>query len=171
MLPVRQWLLAALCVWLAALVQGRGAHAISIRGAQPDLPLVALTCAAFLMGSLPGTGLGFWTGLLAGAAFPSTYGSVFASRIVAGAFAGSFGRSLICDNWIVPPLVVLATTLLAEGVHVLMAPGLAAHDARRWLLLLGGELLYNTLLALPLFLLLRRLGLGQTRDNPFGRLP
>ena len=51
-----------------------------------------------------------------------TFGSLFVSRIAAGAFAGGFGRSLIRDNLIVPPLVVLAATLLAELISVLMAP-------------------------------------------------
>ncbi len=170
MIPMRHVFLAGLIVWLAAVLQGRLAHALSVHGAQPDLPLVALACGALLVGSARGAALGFWAGLLAAAAFPQTYGSLFVSRILAGAFAGGFGRSLIRDNLIVPPLVVLAATILAELLYVLMAPGLAVHHARRWAELAGGEALYNTLLALPIYLLLRLLRVGRQRDDPFGRL-
>lgn len=170
MTPTRHVLLAALVIWLAAVLQGRAAHALSIHGAQPDLPLVVLSCGAFLVGSESGALLGFWTGLLAASAFPATYGSLFLSRIAAGGVAGVFGRSLIRDNWIVPPVVVLATTLLAELIHVLMAPGLAIPHVRLWAGLLGGELLYNTALALPVSLLLRLLQVGRQPPDPFGRL-
>lgn len=170
MIPLRHVLLAALLVWLAAIGQGRVAHAVSIHGAQPDFPLVALACGAQLLGSARGSLLGFWAGLLAAASLPATYGSVFVSRIAAGAFAGGIGRNLIRDNIIVPPLVVLATTLLAELISVLMAPGDAVHHVRRWLGLLGGEVAYNTLLAVPVSLFLRLCQVGRATEDPFGRL-
>lgn len=170
MTATRHALLVALLVWLAAVAQGRAAHALSIRGAQPDFPLIVLSCGALLLGSAPGTLLGFWAGLLTAVSLPMAYGSVFVSRIAAGVFAGGFGRNLIRDNWVVPPLVVLAATLLAELLTALMAPGFAVHHVRRWLWLLGGELLYNTLLALPVSLLLRLCRVGQTTPDPFGRV-
>ena len=169
MIPKRQMLLAAFLVWGAAILQGRVAHAISIRGAQPDFPLVVLTGSAILVGSLRGSLLGFWAGLLAAASFPAAYGSVFASRIVAGAFAGSLGSSLIRTNLLVPPLVTLAATALTETVCLLMAPGLALHYPRRWLLQTGSEICYNTVLALPIYLLLRFCRIGQLREDPFGQ--
>ena len=170
MIPTRHVVLAALIVWLAAILQGRVSHALSIHGAQPDLPLIALSCGALLVGSARGAVLGFWTGLLAASAFPQTYGSLFVSRILAGAFAGGFGRNLIRDNLVVPPLVVLATSILAELLYVLMAPGLAVHHVRHWAEQTGGEVLYNTLLALPVYLFLRLLQIGRQREDPFGRL-
>jgi len=170
MIPMRHVFLAALTVWLAAILQGRVAHALSIGAAQPDLPLVALSCGSLLVGSARGAVLGFWAGLLAASAFPQTYGSLFVSRILAGAFAGGFGRNLIRDNLVVPPLVVLATSALAELLYVLMVPGLAVHHVRRWAEQTGGEVLYNTLLALPVYLFLRLLQVGRPREDPFGRL-
>ena len=171
MIPTRYVLPAALIIWLAAILQGRAAHALSIHGAQPDLPLVVLSCGSLLVGSARGAALGFWTGLLAASAFPQTYGSLFVSRILAGAFAGGFGRNLIRDNWIVPPLIVLATTGLAELIYVLMAPSLAVHHVRHWAELTGGEVLYNTAFALPVYLFLRLLQVGrQPEEDPFRRL-
>ena len=169
MIPTRQVLLAALFVWLAAVLQGRVAHAIAFRGAQPDLPLVVLSSSALLVGSLRGSLLGFWAGLLASSSFPAAYGSVFASRIVAGAFAGSVGGSLIRSNLLVPPLVTLAATVIAESIGTLIAPSFAFHHSRRWLIGTAEEVLYNTALALPVYLGLRLCRLGQIPDDPFGQ--
>lgn len=169
MIPARQVVLAAFLIWIAAVLQGRVAHAVSIRGAQPDLPLVVLCGSAILVGSMRGSLLGFWAGLLATVSLPAVYGSVFASRIVAGAFAGSLGSSLIRTNLLVPPLVTLAANLAAEIVSALIDPSRALHYSHRWLVQTGGEILYNTALALPVYLLLRLCRLGQLRDDPFGQ--
>lgn len=168
MIPNRQILLVAFLIWIAAILQGRVAHAVSIRGAQPDFPLVVLSGSAILVGSVRGSLLGFWTGLLAAVSVPAAYGSLFASRIVAGAAAGSLGSNLIRANLLVPPIVTLAANLTAELVCTLIAPSLAIHHPRRWLLQTGSEILYNTLLALPVYFLLRFLRVGQLRDDPFG---
>ncbi len=169
MIPTRQMVLAAFLLWLAAVLQGRVAHAVAFRGAQPDLPLVVLSSSALLVGSLRGSILGFWAGLLAASSFPVAYGSVFAGRIVAGAFAGSLGSNLIRANLLVPPLVTLAASLLAEGVSTLIAPNPALHHLRRWGVQTGEEVLYNTGLALPVYFALRLCRIGQIRDDPFGQ--
>ncbi len=169
MIPTRQMALAAFLLWLAAVLQGRVSHAMAFRGAQPDLPLVFLCVCAILVGSLRGSILGFWAGLLAAAAFPAAYGSLFASRIVAGAFAGTLGSSLIRANLFVPPLVTLAASLLAEGICTLIAPNPALHHLRRWGVQAGGEVCYNTALALPAYLGLRLCRIGQIREDPFGQ--
>ena len=167
MIPTRQMLLVAAVIWIAAILQGRVAHAVSIRGAQPDFPLVVLSGSAILVGSVRGSVLGFWTGLLAAVASPAAYGSLFASRIVAGAFAGNLGSSLVRANLLVPPLVTLAANLLAEAVCTLIAPSLALHHPRLWLRETGSGILYNTVLALPVYLLLRFCRVGQLREDPF----
>lgn len=168
MIPKRQVILVAALIWLAAAAQGRAAHALSIHGAQPDLRLVTLACGALLLGPR-GVLLGFWTGLLTAAASADLYGSLFLGRLLAGALAGGLGRSLIGGNFLVPPLVTLAATLLAEAVTVVLAPGLALHHLRHWAWLAGSGALYNMVLALPVSLLLRRLGVGRLREDPFGR--
>ena len=167
--PVRHFLVVALLVWLAAVGQGRLAHAMSVGGAQPDLPLVILACGAVLVGRIGGIWLGFWAGLLSAISFPPAYGSLFFSRIAAGAFSGFLGRSLTRDNLLVPLLVTFASTLLAELLTALLAPGYAVHHLRHWGFLLGGTLLYNSLLAIPTSLLLRWLRVGVIAESPFGK--
>lgn len=169
MIPARQMLLAAALIWAAAILQGRVAHAISIAGAQPDFPLVVLCGCSILVGSLRGSLLGFWAGLLTAVTVPAAYGSLFAGRIAAGAFAGRFGSNLIRANLLVPPLVTLLANLLAEIISLLIFPGLALHHSRSWLTQTGSELLYNSLLSLPVYLFLRFCRIGQIRDDPFGQ--
>lgn len=164
MTVVRQVFLAALLLCLAAVLQGRGAHALRIGQAQPDFPLVTLGCAATLLGGARGIGLGFWAGLLTASLNPGTFGTYLASRTLAGAFAGWLQGFVIRDSLIVPPLVLFAVTLVAEATSVLMAP---THNLRLWALQVGGETLYNMLLALPVYALLRRLGIGRQREDPF----
>ncbi len=62
MIPTRQMALAAFLIWMAAVLQGRVAHAVAFRGAEPDLPLVFLCSSAILVGSLRGSVLGFLGG-------------------------------------------------------------------------------------------------------------
>ena len=169
MIPARQVVLAALLIWIAAVLQGRVAHAISIRGAEPDLPLVVLSGSAILVGSVRGSLLGFWAGLLAAVSLPAVYGSVFAGCVIAGAFAGNLGSALIRSNLLVPPLVTLAANVAAEVIAALINPGPALHGSHFWLVQTGGEIVYNTGLALPVYLLLRLCRIGQLRDDPFGQ--
>lgn len=170
MTPVRQSLLVAVFLVLAAVLQGRAAHGLNIRGAQPDLPLLVLACGATLVGNPRAALLGLLAGLLQAALLPLNVGSEMASRTLAGAFAGALGRIVIRDSLLTPLLVVLAATLVAEGVYLLLAPGQFLQSwasARAWALGAGGEALYNTALALPVYFLLRRLRVGDVREDPF----
>jgi rod shape-determining protein MreD len=164
MTPARHIFLVAAFLLLAAVLQGRVAHAIEIRAAEPDLVLVVLTCGGTLLGGEAAIILGFWAGLLTAALFPDTIGSYLASRTIAGAFAGWLQGSVIRDSIAVPPLASLATVFVAECTYALMTP---THDLHVWLVVRGGEMLYNALLAVPVYALLRRLHVGRRREDPF----
>lgn len=162
----RQTLLAALMLLPAAVAQGRIAHSLAVFGAQPDFVLVTLACGATLLGGASGIGLGLWAGLLTAALVPQTLGTFLASRLAGGAFAGWLAGSVIQRSVIVPPLAALATTLVTELMYVLMAP---THHLRAWAVAVGGEAVCNMLWSIPIFLLLRRVGIGRTPDDPFGQ--
>ena len=170
MIPARQVFLAALFLWLAAIAQGRLAHAWRLGPAQPDFVLIALGCGASLLGFQRGALLGFWAGLLTAVMMPYTFGTYLTTRLLAGAFAGTLQRSLTRDSPIVPPLVVLATTLLAEFLYLLMAPAVVFPHLRHWAWRVGGEVLFNTILSFPVYFLLRLCGIGRLSADPFARL-
>ncbi len=162
---LRQNMLLAFLLLMAGVAQGRLAHSLSMHGAQPDFILVTLACGATLVGGAGGVGLGLWAGLLTAALVPQTLGTFLVSRLAGGAFAGWLAGLVIQRSLIVPPLTALATTAVTELVYVLMAP---AHHLRAWAIAVGGEALCNMLWAVPIFLLLRRLGIGHKPDDPFG---
>lgn len=168
MTGARPLVLAVLALLLAAVAQGRLSHAVQFHWAQPDFILLTLACTGVLLGGNRAILLGLWAGLLTSALIPGIYGTLLTSRVLAGGLAGYAARFVIRDSLIVPPLVTLLVTGIAEVVRVLMAPGPSWHPIHLWLEKVGGEMLYNALLALPVYVLLRRLGLGAVREDPFG---
>jgi rod shape-determining protein MreD len=168
MTPARQILIVSFLLVVAAVLQGRLAHAVMIMGAQPDFPLVLLGCAALLIGGDGAIWLAFWTGLLQAAMAAQYVGSYLTSRVLAGAFASSLQRDLIRDSIVVPPLVVLAVTVITEFIFAAMVPHAWLHHLRPWLRGEIGGTVYNTVLSYPCFLLLRRCGIGYRREDPFG---
>ncbi len=165
MSALRQNTLVAILLLLAGIAQGRFAHSLAVHGAQPDFVLVTLACGATLIGGTGGVGLGLWAGLLSAALVPQTLGTFLASRMAGGAFAGWLAGLVIPRSLVVPPLAALATTAVTELVYVLMAP---THHLRAWAIAVSGEAVCNMLWAIPIFLLLRRLGIGRKPDDPFG---
>lgn len=162
---LRQNMLLAFLLLVAGVAQGRLAHGLSVHGAQPDFILVTLACGATLVGGAGGVGLGLWAGLLTAALVPQTLGTFLVSRLAGGAFAGWLAGLVIQRSLIVPPLTALATTAVTELVYVLMAP---THHLRAWAIAVGGEAVCNMLWAVPIFLLLRKLGIGHKPDDSFG---
>ena len=160
----RQVIVVVLLIMLAAVLQGRAAHAIALHHAEPDFVLLVLACGATLVGGTRGPLLGLWAGLLTAALIPGTLGSFLASRTLAGAFAGWLHGAVIRDSLLVPPLIAFSTTAVAEFSYVLMAP---THHLHTWFFARSGECLYNTVLALPVYFLMRRLHIGREQEDPF----
>jgi rod shape-determining protein MreD len=164
----RQTFIVAVFIVVAVALQGSVAHAMMIRGAQPDLPLIALACGAALVGGDASVGLGFWTGLLQASVLGMYPGSYLASRTLAGAFAGFLERTLIRDSFLAPPAIVITTTLIAEVIFAAMAPPVWTHHVRVWSRAMIGEAVYNAALAFPLYFLLRKIGVGWRPADEYG---
>lgn len=171
MTPGRQALIVAFFLVIATVFQGRLAHAVIIKGAQPDLPLVFLACGGSLIGGNYAVVLALWTGLLEASMVAWYFGSLLTSRTLAGAFAGGLKRSVIRDSLVVPPIIVFLTTAVAQLVYAVMVPNAWVHHAHEWVRSVVGQLLYNTALSYPVYFLLRRCGIGRPKENPFGRVP
>lgn len=169
MTPARQIIVAALLLFVAAVLQGTLAHAVAIRNAEPDFTIVVLACGALLIDAEEAVvGLSMLTGLMLASMNAQYVGSYLTSRLMAGVFAGSLQRHLIRDNLVVPPLVVVVATLLSELIFAAMVPGVWLHHLRPWAREKAGELAYNAVLSFPVYALMRRFGIGYRREDPFG---
>lgn len=171
MSATRQTFIALCFLVVAAILQGRVAHAMSVNGAAPDFLLIVLGCSAMLIGGYWGVVLGFATGYLTAALSADPFipfGTMLVSRTIAGAFAAGLQRSVIRDSVWVPALVVAATTAISDVIYAAMAPHSWLQNPRQWFRLQGGQMIINTLLSYPFYLLLRKLGLGIPKEDPFG---
>jgi hypothetical protein len=71
---------------------------------------------------------------------------------------------VIRNNVGVPPLVAIMATFTSHVVYLLMAP---PHHLKSWAFMVLGQLAYNSVLAVPAYFALRRLGFGLERSRPF----
>lgn len=148
---------AALCLLLlfAGALQGALAWRLHAGGGQPDFVLAVLLSAALLSNAALGSLIGLAGGLVTAALVGETIGSLLVSRTLAGFAAGWLASRLFRVSPSVAVLGALFASIVAEIVYVLAAPRIGV---RVWLgaALVGA--LWNAALAVPLTLVLRRLG-------------
>lgn len=163
---LRRFIVLLFLVLVAAIVQAGFSEDITIGRAHPDFILVFALCGGVLTGPVRATFAGLWAGLLTAILCDVNFGSLLASRTLAGILAGWLHHHVIRNSVVVPPLVALAGTLAAECIYYLMAP---SHDLRIWLRSVGGEALYNMALSFPIYFGLRAIGMGPEPVSPFER--
>jgi rod shape-determining protein MreD len=155
----------ALALFLAAMAQGVYADALQIRGARPDfLTLIAILGALFCDAN-GGAAVGFFAGLLlASLAAPphGGFGSLIVSRTLVGFGVGWLEERIFRDNPLTALLLVALGTALADALFFVTAP---QPDIPHWARMLGLTTLYNTVLALPLYFLMRRLLRARTEET------
>lgn len=159
--PATATLSFCLLLLLAGALQGSLAWRLHGWGGQPDFVLAVIVSAALLSNGSVGSLIGLAGGLVTAALVGETVGSLLVSRTVAGFAAGWLASRLFRVSAPVAVLGAFLTSVAAEIVYVLAAPRIGV---RVWLgaALIGA--LWNAALAVPLTLLLRRLGWepGQT---------
>ena len=151
-------------VFLAAIAQAVWANALHLRGAQPDfLTATAILCALFCDAN-GGAGIGFVCGLLLASLVGPPhggFGSLIVSRVLVGFGAGWLEERIERDNPLLAIGLVTAGTALASCLFFLFAPQHAiGHWARGMML----TTLYNAVLALPLYFIIRGLA-GKPEDS------
>jgi LytS/YehU family sensor histidine kinase len=151
-------------VLTSAILQAVCGPLVQIHGARPDFVVVFIACCGALSGPIGGMAAGFWGGLLSAALVDTYSGSLLVSRLASGAVCGWLQQMVVRDSLVVPPLVTLAGTLAAEAVTLVMTPESRAHG---WIRVLFGAALYNMVLSIPAWLLLRKLGLSSVPKHPF----
>ncbi|HZO89537.1 MAG TPA: rod shape-determining protein MreD [Chthonomonadaceae bacterium] len=140
----------------AAILQGLYADSLQVHGARPDLLLLTAILGSLFCDINGSAALGFFAGLLhAALAAPPNggFGSLIVSRTLVCLGVGWLEERVFRDNPLIALFLAALGTALAEGLFFLFAP---QHHVLRWTHNVGLTTLYNAVLALPLYFLVRR---------------
>jgi rod shape-determining protein MreD len=154
--------------FLTVLVQQAAVSQISIFGVSADLSPLVVMSVGLLAGSMPGAIMGFGTGLLVDTILVQTLGVTSLLYIAIGYWAGRLRELRDPAHGLVPLAAGAAATAVA-GVGMTLIQFLLGVDAPVSLLLLQQifiTVLVNTLLALPVYALVRRIVTPALPDDP-----
>jgi rod shape-determining protein MreD len=154
-LPEILRLVAVLLV--AVLLQTAVAPHLRLLGANPDFALIAVVCVALVKGSETGAVFGFLTGMFTAIALMEPFGLSAFVFVLIGYFAGRYAETADLPAGLAPLLTVFAATLVANVLFA-MAQFLLAREVPLGFFLgrvLLPSLVFNTLLAAPVYLLVR----------------
>jgi len=150
---MKKLVVSAIVMWLAAAMQQAWAARFSLGAVSPDYLLVAMGCLTLRMDRRAGTILGFTAGLLEGAIAGANLGAYAVSRTVGGFLAGWITTVEFDSSPIVAFITVAVTTLIAQLLFMFGAP---PPQIAPFLLATIGSAMYNGVLAVPLFWVLKR---------------
>ena len=142
---------------MATLLQTTVAPNIRILGANPDFALIIVVCVALLKGSEIGAVFGFLTGTLVAIALMEPLGLSAFVFVLIGFLAGRYAETADLSAGYAPLVSAFAATLIAN-VLLAMAQYLLAREVPLTFFLgrvLVPSLILNTLLAAPLYLVVR----------------
>ena len=163
-LPLRLILLALVTV----VVQESAVSQISIFGVSADITPLVVMSVGLLAGSLPGAIMGFGTGLLVDTVLVQTLGVTSLLYIAIGYWSGRLRELRDPAHGLVPLAAGAAATAVA-GLGMTLIQFLLGVDAPVSLLLLQQifiTVLVNTLIALPVYALVRRAVQPVLPDDP-----
>jgi len=139
-------------LWIAIVLQQSVAVKLAIFGARPDFLLLFVVPLSLMTSRAGGATLGFFAGLLHGAATGAFMAQYVASRAVAG-FMGSWSRGIgMHVNWGVASVTTIILTVVARLIFMFLA---APPGVLRFLGDTIGSAMYNGVLAIPVYMLLQ----------------
>ena len=147
----------AVMLVVAALLQTTVAPNIRILGANPDFALIIIVCVALMKGSETGAVFGFLIGMLTAIALMEPFGLSAFVFVLVGYFAGRYAETADLSAGFAPLLTTFAATLVANTLFA-MAQFLLERQVPIGFFLgrvLIPSLIINTLLAAPLYLVVR----------------
>ena len=147
-------LVAAILLWVGAVLQGSVAHRIGIATAQPDFLLIFMSVMSLYCSTAGSTGLGFFTGLMTGAPAGANLGAQAISRTFAGFADGWIGSIGFQPNAFWAAVNTAIVTVIAQLLLMFLAPPKAIP---LFLAATIASAVYNGVLAMPVYLLLRRI--------------
>jgi rod shape-determining protein MreD len=163
-LPVRLALLA----FATVVIQQAAVSQISLFGATADLSPLVVMSAGLLATSLPGAVMGFATGLLVDLVLFQTLGVTSLLYIAIGYWSGRLRELRDPAHGLIPMALGAAATAFA-GLGMTVIQFLLGVDAPvSWLLLqqIFMTVLVNTLIALPVYTLVRRIIIPALPEDP-----
>jgi rod shape-determining protein MreD len=163
-LPIRMVLLA----FATVVIQQTSISQISIFGVSADLSPLVVMSVGLLAGALPGAIFGFGTGLLVDTVLVQPLGVTSLLYIGVGYWSGRL-RELRDPSHGLVPLALGAAATAAVGIGMTLIQFLLGVDSPVSLLLLQQifvTVLVNTLIALPVYALVRRVVQPALPDDP-----
>jgi rod shape-determining protein MreD len=163
-LPLRLVLLA----FATVVFQQTAVSQVSVFGVSADISPLVVMSVGLIAGSLPGAIMGFGTGLLVDTVLVQTLGVTSLLYIIVGYWSGRL-RELRDPAHGLVPLALGAAATAAVGVGMTLIQFLLGVDAPVSLLLVQQifvTVLVNTLIALPVYALVRRILLPALPEDP-----
>ncbi len=142
---------------VAILLQTALAPHLRLLGAYPDFALIIVVCVAMVKGSETGAVFGFLTGFISAIALMEPFGLSAFVFVLIGYLAGRYAETADLSAGFAPLLSVFVATLVANTLFA-MAQFLLAREVPLGFLLgrvMLPSLVLNTLLAAPIYLLVR----------------
>ena len=146
--------ISAATLWLSAALQQSMAHRLTILGFQPDFMLVSLACLSMFYDRSGGSTIGFLTGALYGAVDFANITHYIISRTVIGFFVGWSKDLNLQGTILVAAVTTVLTTVFSQLILMFLAPPPLITP------FLGATIrtaVYNGVLAVPVYLLLKRI--------------
>ena len=170
-LPVKLWVRIALLAIVAVIVQTVAIGQISVFGVSADITPLVVMSIGLLCGAIPGALAGFGIGLFVDLMLVQTLGITSLLYIAVGYLCGRF-RELRDPSHELIPLACGALSTLLVGVGMTILQFLLGVDSPVSTLLLQQifmSVLVNTLIALPVYAIVRRVLRGALPSDPRAR--
>ncbi|GMV87644.1 MAG: hypothetical protein AMXMBFR81_05750 [Chthonomonas sp.] len=149
---MRFWI-ALVVLWGGAALQQGASERLAILGCAPDFLLAAVAPLALAYGRSGGAVVGFFAGLLHGGLAGANMAQYAASRAIAGFIAAWTGSSIEKLEPVTCLIHAVGLTVLGRVVFMFMAP---PAQIGSYLLATIGVAVYNGVIALPIYALLRK---------------
>jgi len=145
-------------LFVVSIFQVSAFSSVRIGGAAPDVLLVTLVAVSLLRGSITGAVLGFLSGLVVDIATLGTLGLTSLLLTLAGYWVGRYGETTGRGRVQAPIVATVAATVVVElGGSVLDSLLGGPVELSSMLIALPAAVIWNGLLAYPVFILVRRL--------------
>jgi rod shape-determining protein MreD len=145
---------AIICLWVAGGCQQTLAPRIALFHASPDFLLVSVACLSLLSARYAGSLVGFFAGLIQGCLAGANLAAYTISRTMAGFLVGWFNSLEWEGNVLVAAITTVLTTIVAQLALMFIAP---PPQLGGFLLATIATAMYNGVIAVPVYALLRRI--------------